>query len=108
MLPPRSQAAEELQPMFVIVLTYVKPLSEVDKLIDAHMAYLDRNYKAGMFVVSGRRVPRVGGVILARAESIAQVEEAVVQDPFIREGVAEYQIIEFLPTTWAPGFEDFR
>jgi hypothetical protein len=49
--------------MFMILLTYVKPLDEVDRLLDDHNAYLERNYERGRFVASGRRVPRTRGVI---------------------------------------------
>ena len=52
--------------MFVVTLTYVKPLAETDALIPAHIAWLERQYAAGHFLASGRRVPRVGGVILSR------------------------------------------
>jgi len=93
--------------MFVLVLTYVRPLEEVDRLIDGHRAYLDRNYAAGRFVVSGRREPRTGGVILARSSSAAEIEAVIAEDPFSQQGVAEYEVIEFLPGTWADGFAGF-
>ncbi|WP_323916952.1 YciI family protein [Aeromonas caviae] len=47
--------------MFVVTLTYVKPLAEIDALIPAHIAWLERQYAAGHFLASGRRVPRIGG-----------------------------------------------
>jgi uncharacterized protein YciI len=85
----------------------VRPLEEVDRLIDGHKAYLERNYAAGRFIVSGRREPRTGGVILARAASTADIEAVIAEDPFSQEGVAEYQVVEFLPGTWADGFAGF-
>lgn len=53
--------------MFVFVLTYQKPFSEVEKYLGMHRTYLDVNYKAGYFIVSGRQEPRMGGIILCRA-----------------------------------------
>ena len=50
--------------VFVLLLTYVKPLSEVDALMREHVAWLDEQYDAGRFRMSGRQVPRTGGVIL--------------------------------------------
>ncbi|MGF7235723.1 MAG: YciI family protein [Frankia sp.] len=85
--------------MFLIVLTYVKPLSEVDELVDAHLAHLDRYYDADVFVLSGRRVPRTGGVILAQGVSRATIETIAAEDPFVREGVATVEVIEFVPGT---------
>ena len=60
--------------MFVLLLTYVRPLPEVDALMREHMAWLKEQYAAGRFVVSGRRIPRTGGVILARGEDRDEIE----------------------------------
>ena len=54
-------------PMFVVLLNYEKPLEEIDDLMSDHMAYLRRCYASGVFLASGRREPRTGGVILATA-----------------------------------------
>jgi uncharacterized protein YciI len=94
--------------MFVIVLTYVKPLEEVERLLDDHNVYLDRNYQAGRFIASGRQEPRTGGVILARAASAAEIHATVAEDPFVRAGIANPEIIEFVPSRHAAGFEALR
>ena len=60
-----------------------------------HMAYLNKHYAAGQFLVSGRKVPREGGVILAVGESREQIEAIVKEDPFVSRGLADYRIIEF-------------
>ncbi len=84
--------------MFLILLNYKKPLSDVDRFVPEHRAFLERHYTAGRFVLSGRKEPRTGGVILATAASRADVEATVRDDPFHREGLADYEIIEFLPS----------
>lgn len=88
--------------MFVIVLTYVEPLEVVDRHLAAHVEYLKRQYEAGIFMASGRRIPRTGGVILARAESLPALQEILGQDPFCVNGVAKYDVIEFSPSMAAP------
>lgn len=88
--------------MFVIVLTYVEPLDVVDRYLVAHVDYLERQYAAGIFIASGRRIPRTGGVILARAESLPALQEILGQDPFSVHGVAKYDVIEFSPSMAAP------
>ena len=93
--------------MFIFLLTYQKPLNEVDKYIEAHRTYLDINYKAGYFIVSGRQEPRVGGVIICRAETKEQASEIMKADPFYIYEVAKYDLIEFLPTTYTEGFDKF-
>ena len=53
--------------MFVILLTHVKPLSEVDRFVGEHREFLDRYYASGHFMLSGRKEPRTGRVILSKA-----------------------------------------
>lgn len=83
--------------MFVIVVEYTADLSAVEPVMPAHMAWVDEHYRAGLFLASGRRVPRTGGVVLAQGE-LAAVEAAVASDPFTTEGVARSTIIEFAPS----------
>ncbi|MFV0596708.1 YciI family protein [Shewanella sp.] len=91
--------------MFVITLTYKKPLADVELHLAAHIAYLDEYYGKGVFIASGRKVPRTGGVILAKAESRDALEAILQQDPFYSEAVAEFEVVEFVPTKTAPGLE---
>lgn len=87
--------------MFVINLTYTCDLSEVEKHLAAHIEYLDQQYAAGIFLASGRKVPRTGGIILAVAESREQLEQILANDPFAIHQLANYEIIEFIPTKTA-------
>jgi uncharacterized protein YciI len=50
--------------MFIISLTYICDLKEVDKILPEHIDYLKIQYKKGNFIASGRKVPRTGGIIL--------------------------------------------
>jgi len=91
--------------MFVIELIYKAELSEIDQTMKAHMAFLKRHYAAGHFLVSGRKVPREGGIILALAESRDQIEAIVKQDPFVSRGLADFRIIEFRESQRAPNID---
>lgn len=84
--------------MFIAILTYKKPLSEVDKFLAAHREYLAEHYAAGDFIASGPQIPRVGGVIMIKADNRAAVDSIIEQDPFNINGIADYQIVEFTPT----------
>jgi uncharacterized protein YciI len=88
--------------MFIVLLNYVRPLAEIDALIPAHREFLTRQYAAGNFLLSGRREPRTGGVILASLPSRAQLEQLLREDPFAQAQAAEYEILEFTPTMTAP------
>ena len=81
--------------MFVLLLTYTRPLDEVDALMSKHMAWLNDGYAAGRFLVSGRRIPRTGGVILARGDDRAEIEALAATDPFVAGGVATWEVVEF-------------
>jgi uncharacterized protein YciI len=81
--------------MFVIELTYTAPLAEIDAQMKAHVAFLQKHYKAGVFLVSGRKIPREGGIILAIGESREQIEAIMREDPFCSRSLAEFRVIEF-------------
>ena len=91
--------------MFVILVSYTKPLSEVDRYLADHRAFLDRFYSAGKLVASGPQNPRNGGVILCLAADKDEVWSIVRQDPFYANGIARYDMVEFEPTKAAEGFE---
>lgn len=81
--------------MFVIELQYKSELSEIDANMRAHMAFLKKYYAAGRFLVSGRKVPRDGGVILAVGGNRADIEAIAREDPFVQRGLADFRVIEF-------------
>ena len=84
--------------MFIAILTYKKPLEEVDRFLQAHRAFLSAHYAAGHLITSGPQTPRVGGVIMLKADNRAAVDAILAQDPFHIHDIADYQIVEFTPT----------
>ena len=84
--------------MFIAILTYKKPLGEVDRFLAAHREYLAEHYAAGDFITSGAQTPRIGGVIMIKAENRTAVDAIIAKDPFNINGIADYQIVEFTPT----------
>ena len=59
--------------MFVVHLTYLVPLDQVDEALEAHRHFLDEHFAAGVFVAAGPKVPRDGGVIVATNVDRAQL-----------------------------------
>jgi uncharacterized protein YciI len=90
--------------MFILSLTYTAELSDVDLHIEPHMDWVKDGYDRGIFLASGRKNPRTGGVIFARGTK-AEIDEIVATDPFTVHGVADYQITEVAMTRTAPGLE---
>jgi len=93
--------------MFIVILTYVKPLETVDRHLEEHKSYLKRLYAARNLVCSGPQDPRTGGVLLVKDMSREALDALISQDPFHREGVARYEIISFHPTGYDPSFANF-
>jgi len=93
--------------MFIVSLTYTD-IPGVDALLEPHRVFLREYYGRGMFLMSGRQVPRTGGIILANAETRAELEAVLAQDPLKQAGVALYEITEFVPTMTADALVAFR
>jgi uncharacterized protein YciI len=81
--------------MFVIELTYVAELAVIDRHMAAHMKFLRKYYAAGNFLVSGRKIPRDGGIILAVGPSRDAIEAIAKEDPFCVRGLATFRVVEF-------------
>lgn len=91
--------------MFILSLSYIKPLDEVDQHLEAHRTWLKGAYQAGLVLASGPKNPRSGGVILCRLADRELVSAFIKQDPFHQAGVASYEVIEFTATMAAEGLE---
>ena len=92
--------------MFTINLTYIVPLEELDNQMEAHVNHLVRYYDKNIFIASGRKEPRTGGVILALAESKDIIEEIIKEDPFYKLELAEFDITEFLTSQYHPDLKN--
>ena len=55
--------------MFIVNLTYIKSLDEVEKHLEKHIDFLNQYYTKGLFIASGRKNPRTGGIILMIAKN---------------------------------------
>ena len=91
--------------MFIVSITYTAPLETVDRFIPAHLEFLNEQYRLGHFQLSGRKLPRTGGVILATLDKRVKLDKILEQDPFFREKLAVYEVTEFLPTKSSPALE---
>ena len=81
--------------MFVIELIYKTDLDEIDAHMTAHVRFLKKYYAAGNFLVSGRKIPRDGGIILAVGKDRREIEAIMKEDPFCKHGLADVRVIEF-------------
>ncbi len=86
--------------IFIIDLIYTKPLTEIDKLVVEHRAYLDKFYASKHLIFSGRKNPPTGGVIVGMFADREEAESFVAGDPFKIQNLAEYKITEFNPVKY--------
>ena len=94
--------------MFIVSLTYLVPLEEVDKFLALHVSYLQEQYALGNFIASGRKVPRTGGIILSQMESLQKLQTVLEKDPFQINNLATYEIQKFMPTMTSKEFENLK
>lgn len=83
--------------MIIVHLTYIAPIAEVDKYLQAHREFLDYYYKQGLLLASGPSKPRTGGIIIALTQDKAQLETIFKEDPYYLAEIATYEFIEFTP-----------
>jgi uncharacterized protein YciI len=88
--------------MFVIELIYKADLAQIDAHMRAHVAFLKKHYAAGTFLVSGRKIPRDGGIIIALGDSREAIQAIAEQDPFYTRGLVDLRIVEFRASQLAP------
>lgn len=93
-------------PKYVVSLTYKVSLA-VDRHLDAHVAWLKDGYERGVLLASGRKEPRTGGVLLASGDRRA-LDDLLSEDPFRREGIADYEVTEVTFSMSAAGLEALR
>ena len=78
----------------IINLDYLVEESEVAKVRPAHRDFLDIGYSNGIFLASGPKVPKTGGVILALG-NIETIKEFIKNDPFYIHKIASYTFQTF-------------
>ena len=93
--------------MFLVLTEYLRPIEEIERFLPDHSVHLEKYYRLGKIIFSGRMQPRTGGIILFSADNRKEVEEIIENDPFRKNGCAAYKLIEFIPTKYAAGFKDF-
>jgi uncharacterized protein YciI len=89
--------------VFVLLARYTVPAEKVDTLLEEHKAWIGANQDS--ILLTAREEPLIGGLILARGESIDAMWEMVRQDPFHVAGYSEYEIREYNPVRAAAGVE---
>ena len=86
--------------MFVVLLHYEKNLKTVDAHLQAHRDHLELGNQKNYLLASGPQNPRTGGIILSQLKEKVILDAFLREDPFVKMGIASYQIIEFTPVKY--------
>ena len=84
--------------MILMISKYQAPLDVVDQARADHLAFVDALGERGLVVSAGRQDPAVGGVVILDVDSATQAHEIFAEDPYVKQGLAVYEAINWLPT----------
>ncbi|QYC11094.1 YciI family protein [Brevundimonas nasdae] len=82
--------------MFVVTLTYTKPIEAIEAKTVEHRAWLDQHVASGLVIAAGPMVPRTGGILIVRSGGTKEELIALLKDdPFQVADLATYTVTEF-------------
>ncbi len=90
--------------IFVVDLKYVASSQQLQEAFDDHIDFVKAHFASGMFIASGGKPSKDGGVILAVASTEYEISQAIKDDPYSRLGLADYSVTEFIPALMSPHF----
>lgn len=80
--------------MFVVLLRFARNKAQAREHMAAHNEWIQRGFEAGVFLLVGSLQPSLGGAIVAHNTSRFDLLQRVAEDPFVRHGVVEADIVE--------------
>lgn len=83
--------------LFVILITYTKPFSEVEKVLPKHRAFLQEGYANQNLLASGPNPTKTGGIVVGSFNTRDEALEFFKNDPYAKDSVATHEILEFTP-----------
>ena len=90
------------------IVRYRKPLEEIEKVLAAHRSYLAGLKAEGLLLASGPLDPRNGGALLLRVPD-GEVDRSLDAirdgDPFVKAGVAQYELLPWSPVLGLDGLD---
>lgn len=93
------------------LIRYRKPFPEVEPHVEAHRAYLRGLFEQRLLLASGPLDPRTGGVLLLRVpdDSVASALDRIRdEDPFTVAGVAQYELLPWIPVIGREALDSLR
>ena len=94
---------------FLLEGQHLVPFEQRDPaLIAAHRQFLQHGYDQGRFLLSGPSIPPAGGILIARAQSLDELNAFLADEPFCKAKVMRFaRITEFDPVQHQPALKDW-
>lgn len=93
--------------IFILSLKYKKPIQDIETNREIHWHYLRKHYESGTFLMSGRNLSMTGGFIIAKGVDRTEIESIIKEDPFLYNGLVDYEVCEFTTTKCQAGLENY-
>ncbi|SFW68880.1 YciI family protein [Amycolatopsis australiensis] len=87
--------------MYLALLTYTAPETEVDYALPDHFEWLRKQFTKGIFLLSGKGSGSADQVILTRSVLRGKLDAVLASDPLVVQRLARYEVIEFTATRTA-------
>ena len=92
---------------FLVEITYNVPVMELGEAVAEHRAFLQIGYDRGWLLFAGPQSPRLGGVVIARAPTLLDLQRLFAEDVYTRRNLAKYRFLEFEPVKWQPFLQEW-
>ncbi len=93
---------------FIVTLSFgVAPVSIGEHLIGQHHALVQDGYDLGIFLLYGPLESATGSVAIARAPNHQVLTQFLEEDPLLKEGLAAYDLVEFIPEVFPHVLNDW-
>lgn len=80
--------------MYLLNVSYTKPLEEVTAHFPTHAAWVKQYIDAGIFIFAGPKKSKLGGVIGVKSIDKNKLMDLISEDSYVKNDVAEYQVID--------------
>ena len=90
-------------PWFVKQETFLRPYAAMQPHLEAHRAWVEQLRQAGVVISSGYLVdgagqPGGGGLLVLQAESYAEAEALIANDPMLLSGGVDWRLEQWRPS----------
>ena len=89
---------------FLLEGQHLVPFADLQHLVEAHHRFLEKGYQDGVFLFSGPHVPAHGGFLVARAETLEELNAYLADEPFVKANVMRFSRVTQFDAAQYQGF----